>query len=127
MGTRSGGGRQKTVTVRLENYRERHEQPFGDFMNGDAPGRIVIFPNIQLVHPDGAEFYIYLTPASGGELRSERWQGRTELIPHNAPLLADAVELAERYADTQLSDLSLLIENPDRLAGQPRRVVIPLQ
>lgn len=125
------GTRRKTVmvTLRLHNYTERHERTFDDFMNGRRPGGLISisFPKLELVHEDGATFLASLSPVSGGSLRSERWQAQAWLIPDNVGIMADGSELAERYADTSLSDLALVIDNPDRRSGQPRRVVIALR
>ncbi len=122
--------RQKIVdlTLRLHNYTERHETNFDDFLNGSRSGALmsVSFPKLELEHSDGATFLGSVSPSSGGSLRSERWRARVWLIPDNAGLLADAGNLARRYADTPLSEFTLVIENPNRLSGQPRRVRVAL-
>jgi dCTP deaminase len=48
-------GRWKTITVylRLDNYLERHDQPFDDFLNGSKPNAIMSHPHTALVDAEG--------------------------------------------------------------------------
>ena len=128
--TQSDGHRQKivTLTLRLHNYTERHERTFDDFMNGSRRGGMIpiSFPNLELVHEDGATFVASLSPVFAGSLRSERWQAQAWLLPDNAGI-SNWNALWDRYADAPLSDLVLAIDNPDRRSGQPSRVVIALR
>lgn len=127
--TRPSLGRLTTVTVtfRLHNFTVRFATPFGDFINGYDSGTMMISPHVQLEHSDGATFAVVLYPTGPANRRSERWRADVDLIPDNAGAMADWTELAARYADTSLSDLTLTIENPDRRSGQPARVVIALE
>ena len=132
--TQSDGHRQKivTLTLRLHNYTERHERTFDDFMNGRTPGGFIpiSFPKLHLVHEDGAEFLADVSSVSRGSLRSERWQAQSWLLPDNAGitnLSPSWNELWERYADAPLSDLVLVIDNPDRRSGQPRKASVRLE
>ena len=122
------GTRRKVVTVtfRLHNYTERYERTFGDFMDDNGPG-MISFPNAKLVHEDGAEFIPLFSAVSGGNLRSERWRARATLIPVNVGITTDTGPLAEGYADAPLSDLVLVIDNPDRRSGQPRKISVRLE
>ena len=117
-----------TLTLRLHNYTERHERTFDDFMNGRTPGGFIpiSFPKLHLVHEDGAEFLADVSSVSRGSLRSERWQAQSWLLPDNAGI-RNWNELWDRYADASLSELVLMIHNPDRRSGQPRKVTITLQ
>ena len=131
--TKGAGLRIKTITVtiRLHNYKERHEEPFDTFMMrpGSGIGGMFMKPIFRLVDKEGTGFEAILTPRSGGSLRSERWQAVFELVPLDmrSALSADAADLAARHLDTRLSELAVEIDNPDRRSGQPRRVVVPLQ
>ncbi len=127
--THSDGHRQKivTLTLRLHNYTERHERTFDDFMNATRSGLMSIsFPKLKLVHEDGATFVASVSPVSAGSLRSERWQAQSWLLPDNAGI-RNWNELWERYADAPLSELVLVIDNPDRRSGQPRKASVRLE
>ena len=128
--THSDGHRQKivTLTLRLHNYTERHEATFDDFMNGRTPGGFIpiSFPKLKLAHEDGATFVASVSPVSAGSLRSERWQAQSWLLPDNAGI-RNWNELWERYADAPLSELVLVIDNPDRRSGQPRKASVRLE
>ena len=128
--TQSDGHRQKmvTVTLRLHNYTERYEATFDDFLNGRRPGGMIpiSFPKLKLMHEDGATFVASVRPVSAGSLQSERWQAQAWLLPDNAGI-RNWNELWNRYADASLSELVLMIDNPDRRSGQPRQVTITLQ
>lgn len=124
-----GGDRWRTIAVhlRLHNWRERHEQTFDDFLNGNTPGAIMCFPKLKLCDVEGTLFDGLVRPGSGGSLRSERWTAEFLLVPGDLQhALADASELAKRYLDKKPADFRLLIENPDRRRGQPRRVSVQL-
>ncbi|MEX1256687.1 MAG: hypothetical protein WEG36_03610 [Gemmatimonadota bacterium] len=116
-----------TVTIRLHNFTEQLATPFGDFINGYDWGTTTISPHVELEHSDGATFAVVLYPTGRGDRRSERWRAEVDLIPTNAGAMADSGELAERYADTPLSALTLSIENPDRRSGQRARVLVALE
>jgi hypothetical protein len=90
---------------------------------------MIIFPSYQLVTPDGAEFDAFLIPVSGGSLRSERWRARFDMAAPQGfgDAMTDTRELAARYVDVALSEMSFVIENPDHRSGQPRRVVVQLR
>ena len=128
---RGGLGELRTVTVtlRLHNYQDRHDQTFDDFMMGRRPGAMMIHPNYRLMSESGATFDALLIPASGGSLRSERWRAKFELAdPQNAAdAMTDSSVLAARYADLPLADMTFVIENPDPQQGQPRRVNVALR
>ena len=116
-----------TVTFRLHNFTEPFATPFGDFINGYDSGTMMISPHMELEHSDGATFAVVVYPTGRADRRSERWRAEVNLIPKNAEAMADLGELAARYADAALSDLTLTIGNPDRRSGQPSRVVIALE
>jgi hypothetical protein len=125
----SSGDRYKfiLVTVRLDNYTERHEKTFDDFMNGTTEGSIIANPRTELVDGDGNRFDGWFSPTSGGRLRSERWEASFLLVPSNAGLLEDASDLAKEHLDKHASDFRLVIENPDHRDGQPRKVSVQLE
>lgn len=124
-----GVGRMKTVTVtlRLVNYMERHEQPFDNFLMRYKPGAMFMRPSFQLVDEHGTPFDGTLSPLSGGSMRSERWHARFALVPADAGAMDDVSELAPRYADAKITNLDLVIENPDCRSGQPQSVIIALK
>lgn len=115
------------VTVRLDNYTERHEKPFDDFMNGSSEGSIIANPRTALVDADGNRFDGSFSPTSGGRWRSERWEARFILVPSNAGLFDDASDLAEEHLDKRAGDFRLVIENPDWRRGQPRKASMRLE
>ncbi len=115
------------VEIRLDNYMERHEKTFDDFLNGKRPGALIAFPKITLVDKEGTEFDAWTTPDSGGSLRSERWTVRIGLIPSGPLSMESSADLAAKYLDSDLADFRLVITNPDRRSGQPGSVSIPLK
>lgn len=124
-----GGDRYKfiLITIRLDNYSERHQKTFDDFMNGTVEGSVWADPQAELVDEDGNRFVASISPISGGRLRSERWQARIVLVPSNAGLLEDASDLAREHLDKHPGDFRLVIQNPDHRRGQPRRVSVRLE
>jgi len=125
----SRGGRQVmivSIDLKLHNYMERHEQPFDDFLNGHTAGSIMSFPHIELEDPSGVQFDGWLVPLSGGSLRSEGWRAEFPLAPSSAPG-GNTADLVAKYLDTRLSDLRIVIDNPDRRGGQPARVSVRLR
>ncbi|MEJ2152748.1 MAG: hypothetical protein P8Y29_07330, partial [Gemmatimonadota bacterium] len=115
-----------SVTLTLDNYMERHEKPFDDFMKGRTEGSIVSHPHMILVDDAGNSFDLEaLNPLSGGSLRSEGWRARFPLIEFS--LREDSSETAARHIDKHPADFRLVIENPDHQSGQPRKVSIQLE
>lgn len=115
------------VTVRLDNYTERHRKTFDDFMNGTVEGSVWADPRTALLDGDGNRFDGSISPTSGGRMRSERWQARFLLVPSNAGLMEDASDLAKEHLDKHPGDFRLVIENPDHRRGQPRRASVRLE
>ena len=62
------------VLLELENYQERHEKPFDDFLNGTSKRSAMARPKIWLVSDAGKKFDGWVSPKSGGSMRSKRWQ-----------------------------------------------------
>lgn len=116
-----GGGRWKTITVylRLENYRERQEQTFEDFLNGSRPNSMMSHPQMTLVDAEGNRFDGIVRPVSG-----DMWMAEFLLVPDTGHLLSDPKRLAEKQLGKRPADFRLVIENPDRRSGQARRVEI---
>jgi hypothetical protein len=133
----SGGNRSKRITLflKLHNYRERHRKPFDDFLNGTSKPSIAAMPSfsmprLHLVDGEGNEFDGWVSPMSGGSMRSEHWQAHFVLISMSMRDILRAGEdtdLAAEHVDKHPSDFRLLIENPDVREGQPRRVSIQLE
>ncbi len=124
------GGPYKFVTVelKLHNYQERHEKPFDDFLNGYRRGAFIAFPKINLMDKDGTSFDGWAIPDSGGSLRSERWTVRFRLVPSSmVSIMQSDSDLAPKYLDTELSDLRMVITNPDRRTGQPGTLSVRLK
>ena len=128
--TGSSGEHSKKVIVflKLENYMERHEQPFDDFLNGRSRSMIA-FPHLKLVDEAGNKFDGWVSPESGGNMRSEEWRVEFLLIPSSMRdmLRANASDLAAEHLDKEPADFRLLIENPDPRSGQPRRIFVKLE
>lgn len=115
-----------SVTLKLNNYLERHEKPFDDFMEGRTAGSIVEHPHIVLVDAAGNRFDLEaLNPLSGGSLRSEGWRARFPLIEFS--LRESSSETAAEHIDKHPADFRLVIENPGPRSGQPRKVSIQLE
>jgi hypothetical protein len=83
-------------------------------------------PHFQLVDDAGAQFSGWLTPVSGGSLRSEQWRAEFVLVPDDFGM-QDADELAAAHLNKRLADLRIVLENPDRRRGQPGRVAVRLR
>jgi hypothetical protein len=123
------------VFVSLENYRERHERTFDDFLNGESPGSNFLTPRMELVDDVGEHFVGIVSPVDrsrsrrGSSMRSARWRARFLLIPTAccSILGSPQPERAGEYLDTEPADFQLVIKNPERRSGQPRRVVIQLE
>ncbi len=118
------------LTFQLQNYRERHEKTFDDFLNGSGERRgmlasMFVDPHFWLVDEEGNRFLALLSPVSGGSLRSERWRVRFELV--NGKPSEDAALQAARYLNRDLADFRLVIENPNHRKGQPRKIVVALR
>lgn len=117
-----------TVTLKLHNYRERHEKTFDDFLNGTSPGSMMAFPKLHLVDEVGTRFSAELvSPMSGGSLRSERWRAGFLLVPFSLSFNTNASESAAEYLDKEPSDFRLVFKNPDRRGTQPARVSVQLK
>ncbi len=115
-----------SVTLKLDNYMERHEKPFDDFMSGETRGLVTAPPHLMLVDEAGNRFYVEdLSPLSGGSLRSEGWNARFSLIQHS--MRESASESAAEHFDKHPADFRLVIENPDHRSGQPHKVSIQLE
>ncbi len=115
-----------SVTLKLENYMERHEKPFDDFLQGRTEGSPMEHPHLALVDEAGNRFDVEdLSPLSGGSLRSEGWNARFSLIPFS--MSRSASEMAAEHLDKHPADFRLVIENPDHRSGQPRKVSIQLE
>ena len=74
-----------TVSLKLHNYRERHQKPFDDFLNGTSKHSVNALPQISFprLHVDDGEGNVFdgsVTPMSGGSLRSEHGQAQFSLI-----------------------------------------------
>ncbi len=124
----SRGGRQVkivSIELKLHNYKERHEKPFDDFLNGHTPSSIMAFPHLELEDASGAQFDGWLVPLTGGSLRSSLWRAEFPLVPSSTSD-GNTADLAAKYLDTRLSDLRIAIDNPDRRGGQAERVLVPL-
>ena len=113
------------VSLELENYQERHEKPFDDFLNGTRKNSAMARPKIWLVSDAGKKFDGWVSPKSGGSMRSKRWQAAFELVGFS--MREDSSDIAKQYLDRHPSDFRLVIQNPDRRKGQPREVTIQLQ
>lgn len=115
-----------SVTLKLENYMERHEKPFDDFMKGRTAGSIMDRPHMEIADEAGNRFHLEdLRPASGGSLRSEGWSATFPLV--ELSMRASATESAAQHLDKHPADFNLVIENPDHQSGQPRKVSIQLE
>jgi hypothetical protein len=115
-----------SVTLKLENYMERHEKPFDDFMKGRTEGSIMEHPHLALVDEAGNSFDAEdVSPLSGGSLRSESWSARFPLIEFS--MRESSSETAARHIEKHPADFRLVIENPDHRSGQPRKVSIQLE
>jgi hypothetical protein len=116
-----GGGRWKTITLslRLENYRERQEQSFEDFLNGSQPNSIMSHPHMTLADAEGNRFDGIVRAVSG-----DLWMAEFLLVPDTGHLLSDPKKLAEQQLGKHPGDFRLVIENPDHRSGQARRVEI---
>ena len=129
--TESRGGQQLkivTVELKLHNYEQRHSKPFDEFLNGRTPGAMMSFPHLRLEDARSTSFDGLLIPVSGGSLRSQEWRAEFVLVPSSATdPMADPAGQAAKYLDTRVSDLKLILDNPDRQAGQPGRVLVPLK
>jgi hypothetical protein len=125
--TENRGIRLKTIFVflELENYQERHQKPFDDFLNGTRKNSAMARPKIWLVSDAGKKFDGWVSPKSGGSMRSKRWQAAFELVGFS--MRENSSDIAERYLDKHADDFQLVIQNPDRRKGQPREVTIQLQ
>jgi hypothetical protein len=121
-----GGNRFKTifVSIELQNYKERHEKPFDDFLNGRRKKSVMTHPKMWLVGETGKKLDGWLSPKSGGSMRSERWQAQFLLAEFS--FSEDSSDTAKRYLDKHPADFLLEIQNPDRREGQPRGVKIRL-
>ena len=113
------------VFLELENYQERHEKPFDDFLNGRRKQSAMVRPKLWLVSDAGKKFDGSVSPKSGGSMRSKRWQAAFELVGFS--MREDSSDIAKQYLDKHPSDFRLVIQNPDRRKGQPREVTIQLQ
>jgi hypothetical protein len=113
-----------SVSLELENYQERHEKPFDDFLNGRKQNSALIRPKIWLVSDAGKKFDGSVSPKSGGSMRSKRWNVAFELVEFS--MRENSSDTAKRYFDSQPADFRLVIQNPDRREGQPREVAIQL-
>lgn len=115
-----------SVTLKLENYMERHEKPFDDFMKGRTEGSIMEHPHLALVDEAGNSFDAEdVSPLSGGSLRSASWSARFPLIEFS--MRESSSETAARHIEKHPADFRLVIENPDHRSGQPRKVSIQLE
>ena len=115
-----------SVTLKLENYMERHQKPFDDFLKGRTEGSIMEHPHLALVDEAGNSFDAEdVSPLSGGSLRSESWSARFPLIEFS--MRESSSETAARHIDKHPADFRLVIENPDHRNGQPRKVSIQLE
>jgi hypothetical protein len=115
-----------SVTLKLENYMERHEKPFDDFMKGRTEGSPMEHPHLALVDEAGNSFdAVDVSPLSGGSLRSESWRARFPLIEFS--MRESSSETAARHIEKHPADFRLVIENPDHRSGQPRKVSIQLE
>ena len=115
-----------SVTLKLDNYMERHEKPFDDFMKGRTEGSIIEHPHLALVDEAGNRFDVEdLSPLSGGSLRSEVWNARFPLIQFS--MRESSSETAAEHLEKHPADFHLVIENPDHRKGQPRKVSIRLE
>jgi hypothetical protein len=125
---RRAGDSRKTVSVvlRLDNYRERHDTTFDDFLNGHSTSSMFSNPHFQLVDDKGAQFSGWLIPVSGGSLRSEEWRAEFVLVTDDFSV-QDASELAAAHLNKQLADLRIVLKNPERRRGQPGRVAVRLR
>jgi hypothetical protein len=121
-----GRDRYKTIVivVELENYMERHEKPFDDFLNGSTQNSMMSHPKMWLVSEAGKKFDGDVRPESGGSMRSRRWQA--EFLLAEFSLRENTSDTAKRYLDKHPADFRLVIQNPDRRKGQPREVTIQL-
>jgi hypothetical protein len=120
----------KTVTVilKLHNYRERHEKPFDDFLNGRSPKSLMDFPHLHLVDESGTKFDVEsISPMSGGSLRSERWRAGFLLVPSNLGFNRSASDAAAEHLDKRPSDFRLVFKNPDRRETQAALVSVQLK
>jgi hypothetical protein len=113
------------VTLRLDNYTQRHDKTFDDFVNETSPGSVIADPRLKLVDSAGEAFVGLLHPKSGGRMRSERWEVKFVLISDD--LNANVSERAEKHLRKHPSDFRLVIENPDHRRGQPRRASVQLE
>ena len=121
--------------LKLHNYRERHRKPFDDFLNGTSKPSVkalpsISFPRLKLVDGEGNEFDGWISPTSGGSMRSEHWQAHFPLISMSIRDILSADEdtdSAAEHIDKHLADFRLVIENPDVREDQPRRVSIQLE
>jgi hypothetical protein len=115
-----------SVTLKLDNYMERHEKPFDDFLKGRTKGALMDHPHMELVDEAGVRFHLEdLSPLSGGSLRSEGWNASFPLV--QISMRESATESAAEHFDKHPADFRLVIENPDHRSGQPRKVSIQLE
>ena len=115
-----------SVTLKLENYMERHEKPFDDFIKGRTEGSLMDHPHMELVDEAGVRFHLEdVRPLSGGSLRSEGWKASFPLV--QLSMRESATESAAEHFDKQPTDFRLIIENPAHRSGQPRKVSIQLE
>jgi hypothetical protein len=115
-----------SVTLKLDNYMERHEKPFDDFMKGRIEGSIMEHPHLELVDESGNRFHLEdLSALSSGSLRSEGWKASFPLV--QLSMHESASESAAEHFDKHPADFRLVIENPDHRSGQPRKVSIQLE
>ena len=112
------------VFLELENYQERHEKPFDDFLNGRRKQSAMARPKLWLVSDAGKKFDGSVSPKSGGSMRSKRWQAKFTLAEFS--FSENSSDTAKRYLDKHPADFLLVIQNPDRREGQPRNVKIRL-
>src|SRR5262245_44651385 len=96
-----------TVTLALHTYEERHAAPVDDFLHGPTAGSMISYPHLTLKDASGTTFDGWLTPVSGGSLRSREWSADFVLVPSSTPagFTGDAIDLAGKYLGTRLSDL----------------------
>jgi hypothetical protein len=115
-----------SVTLKLDNYMERHEKPFDDFMKGRTKGSIMEHPHMELVDEPGNRFDLEdLSALSGGSLRSEGWKASFPLV--QLSMRESASESAAEHLDKHPADFRLVIENPDYRRGQPSKVSVQLE
>lgn len=122
MSSLSKGPRSKTILVDFELDPERSsgaKVKFDDFLNNTA-GETGMFikPLVKVVDHEGQEFLGLLYRVSG----RKRWRAEFMLVVPRR-----GTKSAQDYLDRPMSDFRLLIENPGRRDGQPRRVSLRLR